>query len=169
MKIPIFPGKYHQNGGFSMAMLVYRRVNIDFCLDAILWNPNGMGCWNSMVMEKWFLGPRCSEWDWNVYPTFYHQCLMVHFWWIFHTWSILGFSIQVIFFGGSLIRQFLGIPNGSGINGEPWQVLPHWDPKVGEIWWKCEMLQDARVYMGVSKNNGTPQSSILIGLSSYPL
>ena len=22
MKIPIFPGKYHQNGGFSMAMLV---------------------------------------------------------------------------------------------------------------------------------------------------
>ena len=26
MKIPIFPGKYHQNGGFSMAMLVYRRV-----------------------------------------------------------------------------------------------------------------------------------------------
>ena len=22
----IFPGKYHQNGGFSMAMLVYRRV-----------------------------------------------------------------------------------------------------------------------------------------------
>ena len=26
MKIPIFPGKYRQNGGFSMAMLVYRRV-----------------------------------------------------------------------------------------------------------------------------------------------
>ena len=26
MKIPTFPGKYHQNGGFSMAMLVYRRV-----------------------------------------------------------------------------------------------------------------------------------------------
>ena len=26
MKTPIFPGKYHQNGGFSMAMLVYRRV-----------------------------------------------------------------------------------------------------------------------------------------------
>ena len=26
MKIPIFPGKYHQNGEFSMAMLVYRRV-----------------------------------------------------------------------------------------------------------------------------------------------
>ncbi len=26
MKIPIFPGKYHQNGGFSMAMLVYRGV-----------------------------------------------------------------------------------------------------------------------------------------------
>ena len=23
---PIFPGKYHQNGGFPMAMLVYRRV-----------------------------------------------------------------------------------------------------------------------------------------------
>ena len=28
MKIPIFPGKYHQNGGFSMAMLVYRRVKL---------------------------------------------------------------------------------------------------------------------------------------------
>ena len=26
---PIFPGKYHQNGGFSMAMLVYRRVFIN--------------------------------------------------------------------------------------------------------------------------------------------
>ena len=25
-KIPLFPSKYHQNGGFSMAMLVYRRV-----------------------------------------------------------------------------------------------------------------------------------------------
>ena len=26
MKITIFPGKYHQNCGFSRAMLVYRRV-----------------------------------------------------------------------------------------------------------------------------------------------
>ena len=26
MKIPIFSGKYHQNGGFSMAMLVSGRV-----------------------------------------------------------------------------------------------------------------------------------------------
>ena len=26
MKITIFPGKYHQNGGFSMAMLVSGRV-----------------------------------------------------------------------------------------------------------------------------------------------
>ncbi len=26
MKIPIFPGKYHKNGGFSMAILVYRSV-----------------------------------------------------------------------------------------------------------------------------------------------
>ena len=25
-KIPIFPGKYHQSGVFSMAMLVYRSV-----------------------------------------------------------------------------------------------------------------------------------------------
>ena len=24
---PIFPGKYHQNGGFPMAMLVYRSVD----------------------------------------------------------------------------------------------------------------------------------------------
>ena len=35
MKIPIFPGKYHQNGGFSMAMFVYQRVGQkdirDFC------------------------------------------------------------------------------------------------------------------------------------------
>ena len=28
MKIPIFPGKYYQNGGFSMAMLVSGRVLI---------------------------------------------------------------------------------------------------------------------------------------------
>ena len=27
-EIPIFPGKYHQNGGFSMAMLVYRSVTL---------------------------------------------------------------------------------------------------------------------------------------------
>ena len=26
LKIRIFPGKYHQNGGFSLAMLVYRSV-----------------------------------------------------------------------------------------------------------------------------------------------
>ena len=26
MKVTIFPGKYHQNGGFSMAMLVSGRV-----------------------------------------------------------------------------------------------------------------------------------------------
>ena len=26
MKIPMFPGKYHQKGGFSMAMLVLGRV-----------------------------------------------------------------------------------------------------------------------------------------------
>ena len=26
-KSTIFPGKYHQNGGFSMAMLVYREGN----------------------------------------------------------------------------------------------------------------------------------------------
>ena len=31
MKIPIFPGKYHQNGGFFMAMLVYRRVHQLMC------------------------------------------------------------------------------------------------------------------------------------------
>ena len=30
MKIPILPGKYHQNGGFSMAMLVYRSVDCIF-------------------------------------------------------------------------------------------------------------------------------------------
>ena len=35
MKIPIFPGKYHQNGGCSMAMLVYRRVDAKTrCLDS---------------------------------------------------------------------------------------------------------------------------------------
>ncbi len=30
MKIPIFPGKYHQNGGFSMSMLVSGRVFVCF-------------------------------------------------------------------------------------------------------------------------------------------
>ena len=34
MKIPIFPVKYHQNGGFSMAMLVYRRVHPDTKVEA---------------------------------------------------------------------------------------------------------------------------------------
>ena len=28
INIPIFPGKYHQNGGFSMAMLVSQEGNI---------------------------------------------------------------------------------------------------------------------------------------------
>ena len=28
MKITIFPGKYHQNGGFSMSMLVYRNLTM---------------------------------------------------------------------------------------------------------------------------------------------
>ena len=28
MKIPIFPGKYHQNGGFLWAMLVSGRVSL---------------------------------------------------------------------------------------------------------------------------------------------
>ena len=35
MKISIFPGKYHQNGGFSMAMLVYRRVDLLVSREAI--------------------------------------------------------------------------------------------------------------------------------------
>ena len=37
LKTPMFPCKHHQNGGFSMAMLVYRRVN----------------CWNASFL----LGP----------------------------------------------------------------------------------------------------------------
>ena len=32
---PIFPGKYHQNDGFSMAMLVSGRVNILFCFSSV--------------------------------------------------------------------------------------------------------------------------------------
>ena len=35
MKITIFPSKYHQNGGYSMAMLVYRSVT-DCCTSVIL-------------------------------------------------------------------------------------------------------------------------------------
>ena len=38
MKIPIFPGKYHQNGGFSMAMLVYQRVPIKEPTNHQFWN-----------------------------------------------------------------------------------------------------------------------------------
>ena len=30
MKIPMFPGKFHQNGGFSMAMFVLGRVHFHF-------------------------------------------------------------------------------------------------------------------------------------------
>ena len=32
MKIPIFPGKYHQNGGFSMAMLVLANIWMSMAL-----------------------------------------------------------------------------------------------------------------------------------------
>ena len=32
MKIPMFPCKYHQNGGFSMAMLVLGKVYIYICV-----------------------------------------------------------------------------------------------------------------------------------------
>ena len=39
MKIPTFPGKYNQNGGFSMAMLVYRRVSPKKKRDMNLANP----------------------------------------------------------------------------------------------------------------------------------
>ena len=40
MKIPIFPGKYHQNGGFSMAMLVYRGVYPFICCPLKLTPPH---------------------------------------------------------------------------------------------------------------------------------
>ena len=38
MKIPIIPGKYHQNCGFSMAMLVYRRV-LQSPYSWVVWHP----------------------------------------------------------------------------------------------------------------------------------
>ena len=52
MKIPIFPGKYHQNGGFSMAMLVYRSVLIG----EKLWVKEGF----FSVISKMQVSPRSS-------------------------------------------------------------------------------------------------------------
>ena len=51
MKIPIFPGKYHQNGGFSMAMLVYRSVGPGGSRTAIFWDDDG---WKT----RWQLSPQ---------------------------------------------------------------------------------------------------------------
>ena len=44
MKIHIFPGKYHQNGGFSMAMLVYRRVTVFFSHRSTWYAPRNFNC-----------------------------------------------------------------------------------------------------------------------------
>ena len=56
MKIPIFPGKYHQNGGFSMAMLVSGRVT-DLVSSAL---PDFVGpLW--VAMGKTFL-PESIRW-----------------------------------------------------------------------------------------------------------
>ena len=49
---PIFPGKYHQNGGFSMAMLVYRRVG-PFFFSWLRWCSNQMAPAKSMSMASW--------------------------------------------------------------------------------------------------------------------
>ena len=48
MKIPMFPCKYHQNGGFSMAMLVLGRVTISWFLQS---SSNNM----SFTFTWWFL------------------------------------------------------------------------------------------------------------------
>ena len=44
-KCPFFPGKYHQNGGFSMAMLVYLSVMVSwwfgwFGILVVFWDSN---------------------------------------------------------------------------------------------------------------------------------
>ena len=56
MKITIFPGKYHQNGGFSMAMLVYRRVpqskNPGFFARSMSSGPPGNECCE-LAQENW--------------------------------------------------------------------------------------------------------------------
>ena len=51
MKIPIFPGKYHQNGGFSRAMLVYRRVRLTVEFLLKLWASVGSS-WDKGGIEK---------------------------------------------------------------------------------------------------------------------
>ncbi len=51
MKIPIFPGKYHQNGEFSMAMLVYRRVNSLPALRIIY--SQGLDQWLKVQRDPW--------------------------------------------------------------------------------------------------------------------
>ena len=49
---PIFPGKYHQNGGFSMAMLVYRSVvlaSVSVYSDLWVAAPKTNISWNEMM------------------------------------------------------------------------------------------------------------------------
>ncbi len=57
MKITIFPSKYHQNCGFSMAMLVYRRVCFPFSE-----SPGGptLTLWSLII---WISGKSFNLWD----------------------------------------------------------------------------------------------------------
>ena len=57
---PSFPGKYHQNGGFSMGMLVYRSVNLytGWWFDNIffLFSSRSLGKWSNLtcIFFRWF-------------------------------------------------------------------------------------------------------------------
>ncbi len=49
MKTPMFPCKYHQNGGFSMAMLVLGRV---VTITMVIISPLRIGLWDPFQMAE---------------------------------------------------------------------------------------------------------------------
>ena len=53
MKIPIFPVKYHQNGGFSMAMLVHRSVHFFLGHWISHWIFKSRSCWLHWSHSDW--------------------------------------------------------------------------------------------------------------------
>ena len=94
MKITIFPGKYHQNGGFSMAMLVYRNVfiimfesrkTIFWSVQQLVESFSSKSWWRNLestgiLVFGYFFGwwTCLSRWLWGVWPgyiSFQNNCI----------------------------------------------------------------------------------------------
>ena len=87
MKIPIFPGKYHQNGGFSMAMLVYRRVEAKFNYTLDIQTPR-LGIWTPKICRKKTPNLRRYGWmsrDNSLFGQSHIQPIAIHSWNYIHT------------------------------------------------------------------------------------